>query len=60
MVSRLVSRVTDQKDGKVSYVEFLLKLGVSVKPGDLEGLSTQIFDGSNKAEEKRMNDQVMR
>ena len=47
-------------DGKVNYVEFLSKLGVSVQPGDLQGLSTQIHQGSLEAEGKRVDEQTHR
>ena len=53
----MVSRVKDQADGRISYVEFLQNLGVTVSPGDLEGVSTQIHNGNIKSETKRLNDQ---
>ena len=56
----MISLGTPDQSGKVNYVDFLIRLGVTVKPGDLDGLSTQIFDGSNQAEAKRIHDQVYR
>ena len=40
-------------DGKVSYMRFLHKLGVTIKPGDIEGISTQIHQSSNQTEVQR-------
>ncbi len=57
----MVQRLKDKDEGgKINYVEFLQKLGVTVSPGDVEGVSTQIHDGSNKAEIKRIGDQIAR
>ena len=53
----MVSRVKDRADGKISYVEFLQNLGVTVSPGDLEGVSTQIHNNNIKSETRRLNDQ---
>lgn len=52
-----MDRVSDKEDGRVSYVELLLLLGVTIQPGDLEGVSTQIQHSSDKTEEKHHNDQ---
>ncbi len=52
----MVSRVKDQKDGKVNYVEFLQLLNVTMSPGDVEGVSTQIYHNSISAEEKRLSE----
>ena len=60
-LSSLVSRIKDKsEDGKVSYIEFFTRLGVTIKPGDLEGLSTQITKGSEEAEQLRNSDLVNR
>lgn len=56
----MLVRCTDQANGKVNYVEFLEKMNVDVTPGDLKGLSTQIFDGSNERESIRLGDQITR
>ena len=54
----LMSRLDDvSEDGRVGYVQFLLGLGVSIQPGDLEGLSTQIQDQSKTTELKHKEDQ---
>lgn len=52
----MINRCSDKTDSHVNYIEFLEKLNVDVKPGDLQGLSTQIFDGSNDREMKRLDD----
>ncbi|CAH1799481.1 unnamed protein product [Owenia fusiformis] len=56
----MVLRCEERDDEKVNYVEFMEKLGVDVKPGDVIGLSTQITDGSSAAETKRLQDQIYR
>ena len=56
----MVNRCEDKTDKMVNYVEFLEKLKVDVRPGDLGGLSTQIFDGSNDREKKRQEDLLYR
>ena len=43
----------DSDDGKVSYLPFLQRLGVTIKPGDIEGLSTQIHQSSEHRERVR-------
>ena len=50
----------DEDDGKVSYLPFLQRLGVTIRPGDLEGLSTQIYDDSNVREIQRRAGQSYR
>lgn len=52
----MLSRCEDRSDSQVNYVEFLDKLKVDVKPSDLEGLSTQIFNGSLDREALRQED----
>jgi len=52
----MLNRCDDCTDTQVNYVEFLEKLKVDVKPGDLQGLSTQIFDGNNDREMRRQED----
>jgi hypothetical protein len=52
----MLNRCEDRTDSQVNYVEFLEKLKVDVKPSDLEGLSTQIFNGSIEREIKRQED----
>ena len=53
----LLSRLENQTNGKVNYIEFMTILGVSVKPGDLKGLSAQILEGSVNRERERQQDQ---
>ncbi|XP_052809717.1 EF-hand calcium-binding domain-containing protein 6-like isoform X2 [Mya arenaria] len=52
----MISRCEDRTESKVNYVQFLEKLKVDVRPGDLNGLSTQIFDGSHDRERRRQDD----
>lgn len=52
----MLNRCEDRTETQVNYVEFLDKLKVDVKPSDLEGLSTQIFHGSNNREALRQED----
>lgn len=52
----MINRCEDRTDTQVNYVEFLEKLNVDVRPGDLQGLSTQIFDGNREREMKRQED----
>lgn len=56
----MMSRMEDVDGEKVNYVEWLAKLGVDVKPGDITGLSTQIFNSHNTEMDKRYNDQIAR
>ena len=56
----MMSRMEDVDGEKVNYVEWLGKLGVDVKPGDITGLSTQIFNSHNTEMDKRYNDQIAR
>lgn len=56
----LLERCTDKTEIKVNYVEFLTKLKVDVRPGDLVGLSSQIMDSSGRAELRRQDDQEIR
>ncbi|XP_070189620.1 EF-hand calcium-binding domain-containing protein 6-like [Littorina saxatilis] len=58
--AHLLERCEDRTEGKVNYVEFLTKLKVDVRPGDLVGLSTQIMDSSGRAEMRRQTDQYVR
>lgn len=41
-------------------MEFLARLNVDVRPGDLIGISSQIMDGSSHAALCRQNDQAVR
>ncbi|KAH3735163.1 hypothetical protein DPMN_041624, partial [Dreissena polymorpha] len=52
----MIGRCTDRTETHVNYVEFLEKLQVDVRPGDLQGLSTQIFEGSHERERRRQDD----
>ena len=56
----MLNRCEDKTDRMVNYVEFLEKLKVDVSPGDLGGLSTQIFEGSNEREKNRQQDLLYR
>lgn len=56
----MISRIEDREGDKVNYVEWLAKLGVDVRPGDITGLSTQIYNSHNTEMDKRYNDQIMR
>ncbi|ESO84984.1 hypothetical protein LOTGIDRAFT_236027 [Lottia gigantea] len=47
-------------DAKVNYIEFLENLKVEVSPGDLCGLSSQIYAGSKVAEHVRHSDHINR
>ncbi|KAL8588470.1 hypothetical protein ACOMHN_054049 [Nucella lapillus] len=58
--AHMLERCEDRREGKVNYVEFLTKLKVDVRPGDLVGLSTQIMDSSGRAEVRRQTDQYVR
>nr|KAG5711061.1 hypothetical protein BaRGS_013795 [Batillaria attramentaria] len=58
--AHLLGRCEDRSDSRVNYVEFLTKLKVDVRPGDLVGLSSQIMDSSGRAEIRRQNDQYIR
>ena len=40
----------EEDDGKVAYLPLLQRLGVTIRPGDLEGVSTQIYDDHNVRE----------
>ncbi|XP_039599353.1 EF-hand calcium-binding domain-containing protein 6-like, partial [Polypterus senegalus] len=42
--------------GEIFYKQFLDSLGVSVQPGDLAGVSTQVSEGSQQREEERRAD----
>ncbi|XP_035663860.1 EF-hand calcium-binding domain-containing protein 6-like [Branchiostoma floridae] len=46
--------------GNIAFGEFLAKLGVDAKPGDLQGLSTQVHEESYAREERRRSDQNLR
>ncbi|KAL4233424.1 EF-hand calcium-binding domain-containing protein 6 [Mactra antiquata] len=52
----MLNRCNNRTETEVNYVEFLEKLKVDVKPGDVEGLSTQIFNGSIEREVQRRED----
>lgn len=58
--AHLLGRCEDRSESRVNYVEFLTKLKVDVRPGDLVGLSSQIMDSSGRAEMHRQNDQFIR
>ena len=60
LIYSMMSRMEDVDGEKVNYVEWLAKLGVDVKPGDITGLSTQIFNSHNTEMDKRYNDQIAR
>ncbi|KAK6168917.1 hypothetical protein SNE40_020073 [Patella caerulea] len=47
-------------DGRVSYIEFLERLNVTVSPGDLDGLSSQIYAGNQLSEHQRLTDHINR
>ena len=49
-----------REDNKVDYVDFLNMLQVTVKPGDMHGLSTMVQESSNEAEQKRGEEQLSR
>ena len=56
MCYSLMNKLEDRDDkGRVSYVEFFTGLGVNIRPGDLEGLSTQITQ-ENEAEVERLHE----
>lgn len=59
-VVSMMSHIRDVEGEKVNYVEWLSRLGVDVKPGDISGLSTQIFNAHNKEMDKRYDDQTAR
>lgn len=60
-LSSLVSRVEDKNEqGKLSYVEFFSRLGVTVQPGDTEGLSTQIQQSHDYEAARHAADQGQR
>ena len=52
----MLNRCENRTESQVNYVEFLEMLKVDVKPSDLEGLSTQIFNGSIEREVRRQED----
>lgn len=52
----MINRCEDRTETQVNYVEFLEKLKVDVRPGDLQGLSTQIFEGNKEREVRRQED----
>lgn len=56
----MMSHIRDTEGDKVNYIEWLARLGVDIKPGDIAGLSTQIFNSHNEEMEKRFGDQVAR
>ncbi|KAF6034130.1 EFCAB6 [Bugula neritina] len=56
----MISRLEDYEGDKVNYIEWLSKLGVDVQPGDITGLSTQIFNSHNTELDKRYHDQLSR
>ncbi|KAL3881564.1 hypothetical protein ACJMK2_027990 [Sinanodonta woodiana] len=56
----MVNRCQDRQNGNVNYIEFLERLNVDVRPGDLKGLSSQIHDGSLQREIQRQEDQFHR
>jgi len=56
----MLEKCLDCGNGRVNYVEFIEKLGVDIRPGDLQGLSTQIYDGSHERENDRVGEQVIR
>ncbi|CAL1541366.1 unnamed protein product [Lymnaea stagnalis] len=56
----LITRCTDFKEGKVNYMEFLARLGVDVRPGDIHGVSSQIMESSGRAEVMRNIDLINR
>ena len=55
-----MAQIQDCDGDKVNYVEWLARLGVDVSPGDLSGLSTQIFNAHNKEMDKRHKIQTTR
>ena len=59
-VFSMADRCEEHENRKINYTEFLVKLGVSVKPGDILGLSTQITEGSEDREQIRRSDQAAR
>ena len=59
-IHSMMSKIEDVQGDKVNYVEWLAKLGVDVKPGDITGLSTQIFNSHNDEMNKRFTDQLTR
>ena len=61
MLFSLVGKVEDQREnGTISYVEFLIRLGVDVKPGDIVGLSTQIHEASEHTRAIHLHGQVVK
>ncbi|XP_023929939.1 EF-hand calcium-binding domain-containing protein 6 [Lingula anatina] len=54
--ANMLSRCESHANDKVNYVEFMIRLGVDVKPGDVVGLSTQITEGSKQEELRRATD----
>lgn len=56
----MMAKIEDTQGDKVNYVEWLAKLGVDVQPGDITGLSTQIFNSHNQQMDQRFNDQQAR
>jgi len=55
-VFSMIGRCEDRTETHVNYVEFLEQLKVDVRPGDLNGLSTQIYAGSHERERRRQED----
>lgn len=52
----MMSRCNNRTEKEINYVEFLEKLKVDVRPGDVHGLSTQISNGSFQREVLRQED----
>ena len=48
--------MTERTEGQLNYREFLVKLGVTIKPGDLVGVSTQIQNSSDQTQERMQVD----
>ena len=57
----MCEQVRDEADdNKVPYLPFLQRLDITIRPGDIEGLSTQIHDSSEHTELRRKAGQNMR
>lgn len=54
--NKLCQSCKDSLTGGVFYRQFLDNLGIVVRPGDLTGVSTQVFEGSHQREEMRQAD----
>ena len=52
----MVNCLTERLNGRVNYREFLTRIGVTIKPGDLQGVSTQIQDGSDQTQDQMQAD----